>query len=340
MRRLILTLLLPALCLILQAEQTGRISGKILDKDGKPVAGAKVNLKRLDRNWSKDLLPDKAGNYLQVGLEPKEFDLTASAEGYVDFKERIKVPLGDVLVKNITLLTPKEARSQALASGTVQTASEDPGAALDNEGRDAFNLAIPLYNEGNYAAALPYVEKALKALTEAKDKWKDAQAKADLVPELIKIERVLGICLAQAGAKKESAEAYLLKALERNAKDERVLLGLVEVSKAKADKAAEQKYSALLEALRGPNPDLIYNKGIEAFNAGNAKDAKVHWLKALEIAPTYAEAHFMLAMVEFGDNNLRGTKQHLEKYLELAPAGKNAATAKEMLKDPSLKKIK
>jgi hypothetical protein len=48
----------------------------------------------------------------------------------------------------------------------------------------------------------------------------------------------------------------------------------------------------------------------------------------------------MLAMVEFGENNLKGTKQHLQKYLELAPTGKNAATAKEMLKDPSLKNIK
>ena len=48
----------------------------------------------------------------------------------------------------------------------------------------------------------------------------------------------------------------------------------------------------------------------------------------------------MLAMVEFAENNLRGTKQHLQKYLELAPTGKNAGTAKEMLRDPSLKNIK
>jgi tetratricopeptide (TPR) repeat protein len=96
----------------------------------------------------------------------------------------------------------------------------------------------------------------------------------------------------------------------------------------------------MLETLQGPNPDVIYNKGVEAFNAGKSKEAKAQWLKALEVAPTYAEAHYMLAMVEFGENNLRGTKQHLLKYLEIAPNGKNASTAKEMLKDPSLKNIK
>ena len=340
MRRLILALMLPAACLSVRADTTGRIAGKVVNKEGKPVAGAKVTLKRTDRNWSKDLIADKQGSYMQIGLDPKEYDLTASAEGYVNYTEHIKVPLGDTLVKNITLLTPDQARAQAIASGTAQAAPEDPGAALDAEGRDAFNTAIPFYNEGKYSEALPHVTQAYKTLTDALTKLKDDKAKADLAPELLKIERVLGICLAQAGEKKEEGEAFLLKALERNPKDDRVIAGLIEVSKAKQDAAAEQKYTAMLEAIHGPNPDLIYNKGVEAFNAGKTKEAKAHLLKALEVDAKYAEAHYLLAMVEFGDNNLRGTKQHLEKYLELAPAGKNAATAREMLKDPSLKRIK
>ncbi|NWJ39683.1 MAG: carboxypeptidase regulatory-like domain-containing protein [Geothrix sp.] len=341
MRRLALALMLPAICLSVHAEQTGRISGKVLNKEGKPIPGSKVNLKRVDRNWSKDLIPDKNGNFLQVGLEPKDFTMTVTAEGYVTYTESpVKIPLADVIVKNITLLTPAEARTQALTAGGQQASSEDPGASLDIAGRDAFNSAIPLYNEGKYEEALPLVDKAFKTLTEAKDKLKDDQAKADLAPELLKIERVLGICIAQAGSKKEEAEPYLLKALERNPKDERVILGLIETSKAKADKAAEQKYTTLLETLQGPNPDLIYNKGVEAFNAGKTKEAKAHLTKALEVDPKYAEAHFLLAMVEFGENNLKGTKHNLQKYVELAPNGKNAATAKDMLKDPSLKNIK
>ncbi|GLH72395.1 hypothetical protein GETHLI_08970 [Geothrix limicola] len=335
MRRLIFALTLPAICLTVQAEQTGRISGKVLDKAGKPIPGSKVNLKRTDRNWAKDLIPDKNGSFLQVGLDPAEMIMTVSAEGYVTQTETLKIPLGDVIIKNITLLTPAEAPKTG-----PQAAPEDPGDALNNEGRSAFNQAIPLYNEGKFGEALPFLETAYKTLTEAQVKLKDEKAKTELAPELLKIERVLGICMAQAGYKKEEAEPYLLKALERNPKDERVIAALIETSKAKSDQAAEQKYTAMLEAIQGPNPDVIYNKGVEAFNAGNAKAAKAQWLKVLEIAPNYAKAHYMMAMVEFGENNLKGTKTHLEKYLELDPNGKDAATAKEMLKDPSLKRIK
>lgn len=340
MRRLILALMLPAACLTVHAEQTGRISGKVLNKEGNPIPGAKVTLKRTDRNWSKELTPDKKGNFLQVGLEPKEFEFTVKAEGFVDHKEIIKIPLADVLVKNITLLTPAEARAAGPVAGGTQVVPDDPGAALDAEGREAFNASIPLYNDGKYDEALPHIEKAYKTLSEALAKLKDETAKAELAPEILKIERVLGICLAQAGAKKEDGEPYLLKALERNAKDERVIAGLIETSKAKQDAAAEQKYMAMLEAIQGPNPDVIYNKGVEAFNAGKTKEAKTHFLKALEIDPKYAKAHYLLGMVEYANMNLKGTKQHFLQYLELAPAGDKAGEIKEMLKDPSLKNIK
>ena len=216
MRRLVFALMLPVACLSLQAEQTGRISGQILTKDGKPVPGVKINLKRTDRNWSKDLSIDKSGKYLQVGLEPREFELTISAQGFTDYKEIIKIPLADVLVKNVTMLTPAEARTKVLATGGTLAVVEDPGAALDAEGREAFNQAIPFYNEGKYEDALPLVEKAHKALSEAMTKLKNEESKAELAPEFLKIERVLGICLAQAGAVKEAGEPYLLKALERN----------------------------------------------------------------------------------------------------------------------------
>lgn len=342
MRRIVPSLLIPVAFLSLYAETTGRINGKVTNKEGKPVAGAKVNLKRTDRGWTKDLVTDKNGFYLQVGLDPQTYTLTVTAEGYALYQEKdpVKIPLGDLLTKDITLLTPAEAHTQAIASGVPAAASDDPGAMLDAAGRDAFNRGIPLYNEGKFEEALPHMEQAYKSLRDALAKLKDEQDREKLAKDLPMVERSYGICLAMAGAKKEDAEPYLATALKRNPKDDKVIKALIETSKAKGDKVAEANYSAMLEAIYGPNPDLIYNKGVEAFNAGKSKEAKACWLRALAVASSYPEAHFMLAMVEFGDNNLKGTKHHLLKYIEIAPNGKNAAVAKEMLKDPSLKSVK
>ena len=341
MRRLIPALLLPAVCLTLSAESTGRISGKVMTQDKKPISGAKIVLKRTDRNWSKELTSDKHGAFLQVGLDPVLYDITVSAEGYVTLVEQQqKIPLADVLVKEFTLLTPEQARTAAVANGTAQVAPEDPAAAADSAGRDAFNKIIPLYNEMKYSEALPGAEDSYKKLNDAQANLKDEAAKTEVVQLLPKVARVYGICLALGSDRKAEAEPFLTKALTDNPKDERALAGMVEVAKAKGDKAAEQKYQGELDAIHGPNPDVIYNKAVEAFNAGKTKEAKAELQKVQQLDPKYPEAYYLLAMVEFGEMNLKGTKQNLEKYLELAPNGKNAATAREMLKDPSLKRIK
>lgn len=341
MRRLVPALLLPAVCLSLSAETTGRISGKVTTLDKKPVPGAKILLKRTDRNWSKELVADKHGAFLQVGLDPVLYDITVTADGFAPRSySSQKIPLGEVLLLDVTLLTPQQSQAEALANGTAKPAPEDPAAAADAAGRDAFNKIIPLYNEQKYAEALAGVEESYKKLNEAQASLKDEAAKTEVGQLLPKVARVYGICLALGSDRKAEAEPFLTKALTENPKDERALAGMIEVAKAKGDKAAEQQYQASLDAIHGPNPDVIYNKAVEAFNAGKTKEAKAELQKVQQLDPKYPEAYYLLAMVEFGEMNLKGTKQNLEKYLELAPNGKNAATAREMLKDPSLKRIK
>ncbi|HQL48409.1 MAG TPA: hypothetical protein PLC09_07055, partial [Holophaga sp.] len=104
--------------------------------------------------------------------------------------------------------------------------------------------------------------------------------------------------------------------------------------------AEADKYQVELDKLIGPNPGIVYNKGVEAFNAGKMKEARPFLLKTLEIDPKYADAFYLLAMCDYSDMDMKGAKQNLEKYLEIAPTGKNADTAKAMLADPSLKNIK
>ena len=97
LNRFIPVLVASAAALSLHADTTGRIAGKVTNKKGEPLAAAVVTLKRTDISWTKVLSLTSKGAFMQVGLEPKEFDLTVSCKGYVDSAKRIKIPLGDVI---------------------------------------------------------------------------------------------------------------------------------------------------------------------------------------------------------------------------------------------------
>ena len=330
MRRLVPVLVLSALCLPMPAQAIGKIVGKVLNKEGNPIVGAKVLLKRSDRNWTKELITDKDGGFLQIGLDPVMYDITVSAEGFVtQTYQNEKIPMSDALRKDFTLLTPQQAKAEG---GATKVVPQDPGALADMQGRDAFNQIIPLYNQQKYSEALPGVEESYKKLNEALATTKDEQTKTEITALLPQVERVYGICLALGSKdRKAEAEPILTKVVAANPKDQGALAGLLEVAKAKGDKAAQAKYQAALDEINGPNPDVVYNKAVNAFNGGHMKEAKTELENVLKIDEKYANAYYLLGLVEANASNFKGAKLNLQKYIDLAPTGKHAAEVKAML---------
>jgi tetratricopeptide (TPR) repeat protein len=327
-----LNLILPALVLGVgisaQAQVVGRLLGKVTSKDGKPVKDAKVTLKRLDMNWSKTLTTDANGTFGQAGLEPKEFDMTITADGFVTKVERVKVPIGDSVTKDIQLLRPSEAGAGGGGQAAVQV---DEGAKLEAEGLNLFNDNLELYNQGRFAEAIGPFETAYKSLKDSLDKTTKEDVRADLKPKVEMVERILGLTYFQVG-KKDQAEPFLLNALARKADDRNALIAIVEIYKARKDAVNEKKYRDALEVLTGPDPNASYNRGVEAFNAGKIKEARGHVEETLKIDPKYATAYYLLGMVELNDNHMGAARVAFQKYLELDPKGKNVGEVKEILK--------
>jgi tetratricopeptide (TPR) repeat protein len=337
MRNLIPALLAPAICLSLAAQSSGRVSGKILDKAGKPVPNCLITMSRKDINWTKEIKVNANGSFMQVGLEAKDYKFTVTAEGYQAYNEEVHVPLGDTLSKNITLLTTKEAAEEATKKGLASMSAADQKSM---SGSMSFNSAVEFYNQQKYAEALPFVEKAVADLKEAMNQQKEGEGKKTLETQLPTAERVYGICLFEVGKadpeKKDlvlKAEPYLADAFARNPKDQRLIANLIEVSKAKGDAAATQKYQAALDALIGPRPEVAYNEGVTAFNNGDFKAAKVAVNKAIAMDPKYADSYWLLGVVDFSLNDLKGAKESFKKYMEIAPTGKKAGEVKEFLRE-------
>ncbi|HNX94829.1 MAG TPA: carboxypeptidase regulatory-like domain-containing protein [Holophaga sp.] len=353
MKRSLVLAAIPVICAPLVAQNTGRIQGKVTDKAGKPLANVTVTVKRLDVNWSKEVKTKANGSYMLVGLEPKEFEITATLAPLVPSQSKGRIIMGEPLIQDFVMLTTEEAQADYLKrnpNATVQISNQG-----EIDATASFNQALNLYNAQQFGEALPLLEKANASFVETLEKTKDEKEKEKLKETMLTPNRIFGVTLYEVGKTDEVRKAELWKKAEplltaslaalpdtddKKPQRTQLALALLDLAKDKQDAAATKQYQDLVDKLLPPNPAKDYNMAVDAFNAGKNADAKTFLERAIQKDPKYAEAYYLMGMVEFGNNNLKGTKLNLMKYLELAPDGGKAPEVKAMLDDPSLKKIK
>ncbi|MCP4661310.1 MAG: tetratricopeptide repeat protein [bacterium] len=102
--------------------------------------------------------------------------------------------------------------------------------------------------------------------------------------------------------------------------------------KAAGDKAKEDEAFAGLAAV---DPQVlaveIFNKGVEFFNAGNTKEAIAELERAMELDPNKVKGHYFLGLCFVNVNEQAKAKEHLQKFVELAPDDPDAEAAKAMI---------
>jgi len=331
----------------LSAEQTGRIAGKVLDAAGKPVPHASIAMKRLDIAFFKEIKVDAKGNYRQAGLEPKEYEMTVLAEGYVGIKEIVRVPLGVVLTKDFTLLTADQRLAPSGGEGAA-------GASKAEAGNTAYTEAVRLYNDKDYLGAMRQFSQAVGQYSESIAGAADRVVAEEAKEFLAKAVDLLADCQfevgkgdpGQRGDLWSKAEPVLKKAFDVMPADDksreraRLAYQLGEMAKTNGDMALEKKYNDALDKIEGPKVENSYNTAVALYNADKLSEAKPHLKKAIEINPSFAETYYLLAICEYADGDMRAAKANLQKYIELAPKGKYAAEVKEMLAEPEFKSLK
>ena len=78
-------------------------------------------------------------------------------------------------------------------------------------------------------------------------------------------------------------------------------------------------------------PEILYNKGVDAYNKKNWKEAEDFSTKAATAKPDFALAHYYAGLAAMNTKHNAVAKEHFQKYLELEPNGSEAATVKELL---------
>jgi tetratricopeptide (TPR) repeat protein len=283
--------------------QTGTARGKILDAEGKPLQDVKVTIEYLGGVTRKfEVKTNKKGEYLQVGIQPGPYRLTASKDGYQPVQMEVRIQLGD----------PTEVAPLKL--NTIAQAQAAPGSPMA-ELRTAFAKAV----EAQGAGRLDEAEAAYKAILE----------KSPDVPE---VYQNLGSVYAQ---KKDfpAAETAYLKALELRPDSADIATQLARLYQ---DNGQPEKAMEIMAKSAGANPadaKAQFNQGIFLLNANKSDEAVAAFEAAIKADPNMAEAYFRLGALMVGQGKIPEAIAQLEKYLSMNPTdAQNVATAQGLLK--------
>ncbi|MEE8524636.1 MAG: tetratricopeptide repeat protein [Thermoanaerobaculia bacterium] len=220
-------------------------------------------------------------------------------------------------------LKPGDQKTQLIAYEAYrklgnQAKLEEYRAILAESGMSS-QLAIQVFNEGAKATQEGDWERAI-------EKFNDALG---LDPKLTKAYAVL----AQIHYSRESFEEALaavdkLLEMEPENADGRRYRFLVH--DARGDAAAQEALDAWVEVDPQRASDILYQKADLDFRAGNSGAARRALLKVIELQPELARAHYTLGKV-YASTDTAKAKEHLLKFIALAPDDPEVASAKKML---------
>jgi tetratricopeptide (TPR) repeat protein len=302
------SLLVLAMALPASAQSTGMVRGVVKDASGKIVEGAKINIDAEANNRHFDTKSDKKGEFVQIGLPPGAYKITAEKDKQVSPPSNITVRIA-------------AAAPVTLVIGAGGGASPEV-AAKNAELKKTFEEGVAASRAGNHDAAIASFTHAAELNASCYDCY-------------------YNIAFSESQKKDyDKAEAAYKKAIEIKPDYAEAYSGLATVynqarkfdqAAAASAKAMELSGSGAAGAAGGGNADAMFNQGVILWNAGKIADAKKQFEGAIAANPNHAESHYQLGMALVNEGNLAGAATEFETYLKLAPTGPNAATAKGIL---------
>ena len=308
-----LLVLLPALPAL--AGTQGRASGKVLDSAGNPVEGVTVTVTTpMIKSFKIAVTTRKDGSYgFIVNDATLLYDLKMEKDGFVGIamtKQKFST-VEVTVIPNQSMLKTSEAPAGARPG--IAAAKGAAGPSSSEQAAVAYNAAVDLLNAGDKPGA--------------EAKLKEAVAKS---PDLPQAWHALAIVAYDNKDWAKTLE-YGQKAYDLDPSNTNLYGLMTDAAEKSGDKKAAAEWRKKYDEANPDSPEILYNKGVDAYNKGKMKDAEASLSKALEAKPDLAMGHFLLGMVSFNLNKKAAAREHLEKYLQLDPNGKEAGTAKEIL---------
>jgi tetratricopeptide (TPR) repeat protein len=285
-----------------------RMGGIVVDKDGKPVPGAKVTIVFDQPGGSTfEATTDKKGDWGVIGVGTGSWIVTANAKGYLPVTVGAYVRQLDKNPK-VTLKMTK----QAAGSGIVQ----DEATFQTLEEGNAF------FKDGKYDTALTMYEEFL-----AKN------------PGAYQVILNIGDCYREKGEYDKAIEKYN-QLIEQSAGDVTTMgkslsakgLAAIGLCFMKQGKLAEsQDYFKKSIEMAPQDENLPYNVAEIYFSNQQIDDAIRYFELASQIKPDWPDPYYRVALAYLNKGDNAKAAENLEKFIKLEPETERTAQAKAIL---------
>jgi Tfp pilus assembly protein PilF len=308
---LLILVLLPAGALL--AQMTGTMFGQISDANGQPIEGVKIVITNPEApSFRQEEISDERGRYsiFLTNAVPK-YDFEFSKQGYRSINlSGFKIPATKRTRRNFDMRDADAPDENAAVGAADQPPPEASGGGY-----------VETYNEGVAALDVGDLPTARLRFQESLEKQPEyGPAHGGLARVYWKQEQ-----WADAAKWGESALAL-------NPDDTEINQVLYAAYSGLGDKA---KASEVLAKLKALNPEKagknMFNQGADLYNSGSIAEAKAIFEQILAVDSNQPKAHYMLGMCFVNEGNNAKAKEHLSKFVELAPNDPDAQLATEMM---------
>ena len=285
-----------------------RLGGSVVDKDGKPIVGAKVTavFQREAGGSAIETTTDKKGEWAFLGLGTGGWEVTASAEGYLS--ETVST------VTSQMQQNPKitfKLNKPKMGSGIIQ----DEATFQVLEEGNAF------FKDGKYDTALTMYEDFLSKN-----------------PGAYQVLLNIGDCYREKGEYDKALEKYNLL-LEQAASDTTMGtdmkakgLAAIGLTYMKQEKFAEsQDFFKKSIEVAPQDETLPYNVAEICFSNQQIDDAIRYFELASQIKPDWPDPYLRVAFAYLNKGDNPKAAENLEKFIKLEPGTERTAQAQAIL---------
>ncbi len=284
-----------------------RMGGVVVDKEGKPVEGAKVTaVFGQAGSTAFETTTDKKGDWAFLGVGTGNWQITANAKGYLPVTVNTYVRQLDKNPK-VTIKLEKQAAGSGVVEDEATFLTLEEGNAFFKDGK--YDTALTMYDEflaknpGAYQVLLNigdcYREKGEydKAIEKYNQLIEQAAGDVTMGKNLsAKGLAAIGLCFMKQGKLAESQD-YFKKSIEMAPQDE----------------------------------NLPYNVAEIYFSNQQIDDAIRYFELASQIKPDWPDPYYRVALAYLNKGDNPKAAENLEKFIKLEPETERTAQAKAIL---------